>query len=86
MEAAALIGQQADSQSTSYIRVCAKSHALSLFLFQLQYEILEPLEGGNYGPKTFHGQLEHIYTITFPAGYPGLQIVHLTTYTIACVH
>jgi hypothetical protein len=36
--------------------------------------MLEPLERGQYEPKTFYGRLEHIYTITFPVGCPGLQI------------
>ena len=86
MEAAAFARQQADSQSTSYIRVRTKSNALSPFSPQLQYEMLEPLGGGEYGPKTFYGQLEHIYTITFPVGCPELQITHPTTCIIACIH
>ena len=48
--------------------------------------MLEPLGRGEYGPKTFYGRLEHIYTITFPVGCPELQITHPTTYIIACIH
>lgn len=86
MEAAALARRQADSRSTSYIRVRQQLYFLSPFSFQLQYEMLEPLGGGQYGPKTFYGRLEHIYTITFPAGCLGLQIFHPTTYILACIH
>ena len=86
MEAAAYARQQADSQSTSYIRVRTKSNASSPLSPQLQYEMLEPLGGGEYGPKTFYGRLEHIYTTTSPVGCPELQITHLTTCIIACIH
>jgi hypothetical protein len=57
-----------------------------LFSFQPQYELLKHLVGGEYEPKTFYGRLEHIYTITFPAGCPGLQIHNPTTYILACIH
>ena len=48
--------------------------------------MLEHLEEGGFGPKTFYGQLEHIYTITFPGGCPGLQVFYPTTYILACIH
>ena len=48
--------------------------------------MLEPLGGGEYGPKTFYGWLEHIYATTSPVGCPDLQITHLTTCIIACIH
>jgi hypothetical protein len=48
--------------------------------------MLEHIEGDGYGPKTFYGQLEHIYTITFSEGCPGLQISHPETYILACIH
>lgn len=42
--------------------------------------------GGGYGPKTYYGQLEHIYTITFPNGCQGLEIPNPTTFILACIH
>jgi len=48
--------------------------------------MLEHLEEGGFGPKTFYRRLEHIYTITFPGGCPGLQVFHPTTYILACIH
>jgi len=86
MEAAALARQQADSRSTSFVRVGPQFHALFPFSIQLQYEVLEPMGGGGYGPKTYYGQLEHIYTITFPNGCPGLAISDPTTFILTCIH
>ena len=48
--------------------------------------MLENLGEGEYGPKTYYGRLEHIYTITFPNGCPGLQISNPTTFILACIH
>lgn len=86
MEAAALARQQVDSRSTSYVRVSPQFNTLFPFSIQLQYEMLVPIGGGKYGPKTYYGQLEHIYTVTFPNGCPGLEIFHPTTLIIACIH
>ena len=86
MEAASLAGKHADWRSNSYIRVRPKSHTYFLISCFLQYEMLEFTKGSGYRSKTFYGRLEHIYTVTFAEGCQGLQILHPTTYIIACIH
>ena len=51
-------------------------------MFQLTREGSE----NRYQPKTFYGQLEHIYTVTFQNGCPGFYIFEPKTYILSCIH
>ena len=43
-------------------------------------------EGGGYQSQTLYGRLEHIYTITFPNGCPGLHIFGPKTFVLGCIN